>query len=401
MMTPVKLFALRVIAALPLLLSTNAWADDALRVTPPSAEIVQALGLAPFYTKHVDVAGFSVVASEKVPDAALLEAAWLIRHELEGRDDILRALAANKVRFVVMAQDEFTTNIPEHSTMKPAKYWDKRARGLGASRERPAVSCGVENLLCYPGDPYAPENILIHEFAHAIHQMGLSTVDKTFDARLQETYEAAMKDGLWENTYAASNKSEYWAEGAQSWFDTNRENDNQHNGINTRAELKKYDPRLAALLTEVFGDRPWRYQRPQERTAEDRVHLAGWDFEKSPRFAWPKELVDWNANTLRRAMVSTEDYVDVPLTPLPSEGAASSTKGGVASVLHFFNQRKTQVRLRWIDTAGKPHAYGLIAPTGDFMQHTFAGHTWVITDENDRPIGQCIAIDKPGKVVIQ
>ena len=47
----------------------------------------------------------------------------------------------------------------------------------------PATSCGEENLLCMRGDPYATENILIHEFAHTIHQIGLAQVDATFQNR--------------------------------------------------------------------------------------------------------------------------------------------------------------------------------------------------------------------------
>lgn len=401
MMRAVNHAAVASLAALLLLAFAGVLrAEETFRVTAPPQAVVEALDLAPFYKKLVDVSGFAVVSSESVPDAALLEAAWLIRRQLEGRDDILRALAGNKVRFAVMAHDEFTTAIPEHSTLKPAKYWDKRARGLGASGERPAVSCGAENLLCYPGDPYGKENILIHEFAHAIHQMGLNTVDPTFDKRLQEVYEAALRDGLWKNTYAASNRSEYWAEGTQSWFDTNRANDNQHNDIDTREELKAYDPRLAALLAEVYGDRPWRYRRPSDRNAEERAHLAAWDFAKSPRFSWPQELVDWNANSLRRAMVSTEDYADIPLAPLPSGGATASTNGGASTSIHFFNEHKTEVRLQWIDPEGKSHAYGIIAPTGDLMQQTYAGHTWLIMDDKNQPLGQAIALDKPGKVVI-
>ena len=48
----------------------------------------------------------------------------------------------------------------------------------------PYCSCGEENLLAYPGDPYAAENILIHEFAHNIHLRGMVNVDATFDTRL-------------------------------------------------------------------------------------------------------------------------------------------------------------------------------------------------------------------------
>ena len=64
---------------------------------------------------------------------ALLEAAYLIDKMLSKRPDILEALVRNKVRFAVMAATELTTDIPEHSDLKPNKYWDKRARGLGAT----------------------------------------------------------------------------------------------------------------------------------------------------------------------------------------------------------------------------------------------------------------------------
>src|SRR5262249_45526100 len=145
----------------------------------------------------VNVGGLPIVSSEKVSDFALLEAAYLINQMLSERPDILKALADNKVRFAVMAWSELTTDIPEHSDLQPGKYWDRRARGLGSTKRRPAVSCGEENLLNYPGDPYAKENILIHEFAHAIHQMGLNTIDETFDERLRKTYRRTMDKGLW------------------------------------------------------------------------------------------------------------------------------------------------------------------------------------------------------------
>jgi hypothetical protein len=243
-------------------------------------------GLDGFYRKHLDVMGLPVVGSANVSDFALREAAWIIRHMLAGREDILRALAAGRVRVAVMAWNEFTTDIPEHCRLEPKTYWDRRARGLGATRRAPAVSCGEENLLCFPGDPYARENILIHEFAHTIHQMGLSRVDPTFDKRLKAAYEHARVQGLWPNTYAITNRQEYWAEGVQCWFDNNRENDNCHGHVNTRVELEQYDPRLAELCREVFGANSWRYQKPMERDESGRAHLAGWDPSGSPSFHW-------------------------------------------------------------------------------------------------------------------
>ena len=147
-------------------------------------------------------------------------------------------------------------------------------------------------MLNFKGDPYSTENIMIHEFAHAIHSLGLRTVDPTFQPRLSKVYEDAKAKGLWKGTYAISNISEYWAEGVQSWFDTNRQNDSSHNHVDTRAELKSYDPALAKLVEEVFGDGPWRYVRPDKRTDLAESHLAGYEPGKGPRFQWEPELLE-------------------------------------------------------------------------------------------------------------
>ena len=260
-------------------------------VTAVPEEVRQRFQLAPFYQKYLQVCGLPVVGSSKVSDPALKEAAWLVRQMLDGREGILQAMARNKTRFVVMAWNEFTTDVPEHASLQPRIFWDRRARGLGATPDAPAVSCAEENLLGFPGDPYATENIGIHEFAHAIHEMGLKTVDPTFDNRLKNAYQKAVARGLWKGTYAGSNHEEYWAEAVQSWFDDNRENDALHNHVNTRAELKEYDPDLAQLCREVFGDRPWRYSRPSLREPSQRTHLAGYDPTQAPRFRWREETV--------------------------------------------------------------------------------------------------------------
>ena len=234
-----------------------------------------------------------IISSEKVNDYALKEAYFIIDKMASNMPEVLDAIAENKVRLVVMACQEMTTDVPEHSDLTPKKQWDRKTRGVGASTPRPAVRCGAENLLCYRGDPYFDENILIHEFAHVIHMMGLNFMDDTFDQRLKDTYQQAIDNGLWEGTYAISNHMEYFAEGTQSWFNNNRENDKEHNHINTRKELIAYDPPLAKILQEVFGDNNWSYHKPNERPESERCHLKGFDPKNSPKFVWPDELEQW------------------------------------------------------------------------------------------------------------
>src|SRR5262245_18086052 len=231
------------------------------RVTPVPASLRDGLKIDKFYQKCTDYNGLPILSSAKVSDAALLEARYLIGRMLAGRDDVLRALVKNRVRFVVMAPTEMTTDVPEQRHMKPKEYWDKRARGLGGR----VTSCGEENLLNLKGDRYRRENILIHEFAHAIHNYGLRSVDPTFDKRLRAAYARAMDKGLWEKTYAATNAGEYWAEGVQSYFDCNAPAGGVHNDVNTREKLAKYDPELFKLIDEVFRKSEFRYVRYNRR----------------------------------------------------------------------------------------------------------------------------------------
>jgi cyclophilin family peptidyl-prolyl cis-trans isomerase len=252
------------------------------KVAAVPGSLRDSLKLAPFYQKYLDADGLPVLGSTNVSDYAMLEARWILRHMLSHRPEILQIMASNRARLVVMAHNEYTTDIPEQANQAPKVFWDRRARGLGGRLS----SCAEENLLCFPGDPYSTENILIHEFGHAILNVGMRTIDPGFKDRVREAYRKATEAGLWKGTYAGTDVEEYWAEGVQDWFDNNRENDAQHNSVNTRTELKEYDPALAALCAEVFGETPWRYVKPMNRPAEERAHLTGFDPSKSPRFRW-------------------------------------------------------------------------------------------------------------------
>jgi len=266
---------------------------QAVRFAPPDAD-----GIPAFYTQRRLANGFPIVASARVNPLALDEAVFLVEQMLGQRPDVLQAMIESGSRLCILAHDEFTTDQPEFArlaaaaapgfpTLPPADYWDARARGMGGSERDPFCSCAEENLLGYPGDPYAAECILIHELAHNIHLRGMTNVDPTFDRRLKAAYQQAMAAGLWQGVYASVNHHEYFAEGVQSWFDNNRSNDHDHNHVDTREELIAYDPALAELCREVFGDTQLRYTKPATRL---RDHLAGYDPSTAPRFSWPERL---------------------------------------------------------------------------------------------------------------
>ncbi len=306
--------------------SANATATAAAPATPPAAAAASAsataspalavigppppeLNAPAFYRKHLAAEGYPILASEKVNDYALREAAYLINLMLAKRPDVRAAMIKSGSRLCIIAHNEFTTELPGWEHLKPKDYWDARARGMGGSQRDPLCSCAEENLLAFPGDPYAAENILIHEFAHNIHLRGMVNVDPTFDGRVKATYDAAMAAGLWKGKYAGVNHHEYFAEGVQSWFDNNRINDHDHNHVNTRALLLEYDPGLAALCREVFGDTVLKYSKPATRL---RDHLAGYDPATAPTFTWPARLDKVKAEIKAKAQARSDAAEKAP-----------------------------------------------------------------------------------------
>lgn len=151
-------------------------------------------------------------------------------------------------------------DLPEYAhicnTPENIAFWNKRARGFGGAPEDDfSASCGEENVLAFPGDKYVGENILIHEFAHLFHTIGIVGVEPDFNDRLEKCRQNAIAKGLWKDTYAISNKEEYFAECVQSFFNCNRysETPNKvHNAMNRRTKLKSYDPDMYQLLKEYF-----------------------------------------------------------------------------------------------------------------------------------------------------
>ena len=367
----------------------------------PPVTVRKTFNLDPFYEQWIDVEGLPVVASAKVNPYAVKEAAYLIRQVIGHLPDVLQALAENNVRFAVMAYNELTTQIPEHSDLQPDYYWDRRARGLGSTPARPAVSCGEENLLNYQGDPYSTENILVHEFAHAIHQMGLNTVDPSFDDRLQAMFDAAVEKGLWKDTYAITNRAEYWAEGTQSWFDTNRANDDQHNHVDTRDKLKEYDPALATLLTEIFGDMDWRYT--QAVTRMHLAHLRGFNPELSPKFQWSPELME--LTDLHQELRNPDSDGDGKWVNLKEQdlnllpNLKSEDDDGKTAII-FVNTTKSEIAYYWVDAEGNEESYGKIAPDSFVNHHTYTGHIWLIKDVNGRNLAVFCAAEKTGRALL-
>ena len=365
---------------------------------PPPQAVRDFFELDPFYQQWISVEGFPVVASEQVNPYALKEMAWLIWKVIGHRPDVLEALVKNSVRFSVIGYTELITEIPEYRDYGGG-FLLYKFRGFGGSEElgRPAVSEPEEQLLHYPGNNNS--NAAIHEFAHAIHKFGLPTIDPTFDNRLKGAYDAAIAKGLWEGTYASSDRREYWAEGTQAWF--HPQGFSSISGIgSTRQALKTYDPRLAALLAEVYGDSDWRYTPPAVRT--HLPHLQGFDPQSAPTFqGWPK-LEELERQFYNPSSDGGDYWVDLrPYDPnlLPRLNQ-SRTAGSPSEGIAFVNLTQARILVYWAGYDGTADYWTIVNPGGLRVNGGWTNDIWLIKDHNGKDLVLFQSKGKLGRAII-
>ena len=193
------------------------------------------------------------------PTTTLVRVAATLDEMLVQRPEMREAIVASGARIAVLAADEPLTSLPEYRyRAREDPDWstfDGRAmsslRGAGPTRWVPVTVIGEELVLCHPDQPYR-EDSLVHEVGHLVLNMGLEAPTGTggFRQQLGLLLGQAIQQGLWANTYAASNADEYWAVAVQAWFDVG----GSLNGVDTRLDLQVYDPDLAGWVAEVFGD---------------------------------------------------------------------------------------------------------------------------------------------------
>ena len=342
------------ITVLGIAISPLGAADAVFEVKPVSAELAAEYKLeASFYRKCTRVQEILIVTSDKVPDIAHLEAAYLFDRIMNDiKPQIAQRIRDKKVLCVLVGHAEMVSNLPQFPSDKTGKeldYYNWRNRGFLTTKEgRPTFLFSEEDVMEYEGGMQI-ESILIHEFGHVIDGAGF---DKELHERLDQAFKNSREKGIYNDGYAAQrfrrvssetpvglldalvksfpaesreflgkcldggdilvngkpskadvqvtkddkvlivfggskqcyaglNRAEYWAEGVQDWYDTNRTMDHDHNHIHTRDQLKSYDPELAKLCEDVLGTSTWRFVSPRTRAGSG--HLSGYQPDTAPK----------------------------------------------------------------------------------------------------------------------
>lgn len=296
----------------------NPIVDDYLRyvVTAPPPEIVERFKLdTTFYRKYADATGYPILASARVSDAAVALVRDQVNYMLGSRPDVRDTMIARGGRVVVMAETEYTMDVPEQrrwivpkyldprltpqeraryyepgglGSMSAEGYWNVRARGMGGT----LTSCAEENVLGRYGTRYWGTNICVHEFSHAIMGAGIGNADPKWFQAIVDGYKHAKSMCLrTASGYAGNTFNEYWAGGVE-WY--------VGNGGRDRAGLKAVDPRLYDVVSRLI---------PENKFLPGRANVANRTREEMNRYVrehnpewWTREQ-SRQAETARRAPV--------------------------------------------------------------------------------------------------
>ena len=151
----------------------------------------------------------------------------------------------------------------------------------------------------------------MHEFCHTIDST-LARIDPTWRAGANAAYKNAVAKGLFKDTYAGSNPAEYWAEIAQTYFDSDRVNNWNHGPIARREQLKIYDPEGYELVRTTFNLSPeqdWRYAWLQPLP---NVIAPPAKFKIDPyytKFTWAREFTVVGRQASDEALLKANDTI--------------------------------------------------------------------------------------------
>lgn len=220
-------------------------------IAPPSA-----VQLNSYYTKYTNCSGIPVIGNDEVPDEAFLVANETIDFMLQGMNNVRDKLIERGEYYILAPPGANARDVPEFAN----ESW-ATSTGAYGSELRAAVSSSA-GLLCMSfedGNADGHSNVFVHELSHMIDISGLRLVESGFQSALTSAYNNAMSQGLWTNTYAASNRQEYFSQCIQMYFEVgfpfveDPSGDGNWNHITTRAELQQYDPTIYNLIASRFN----------------------------------------------------------------------------------------------------------------------------------------------------
>lgn len=223
----------------------------------------------PYYTKfHVSKCGIVIKSCKEVKDETLRYAADAVDIMASKRPEIAAAMARMGADIALYPYTQHIFYIPEER-----ESYDESSlnvEGFGGTDDLPTTALAAANVeRDYEHALYPRNNILAHEFGHAFHLIGIRLGDPKLFKEIDDLYQkSVVAGGKWANSYAGTNRDEYFGQLTALWFaglDEAQEWTGVLGPVNTRDELLEYDPDAYALLEKIYPDDqyfppPWSKQ---------------------------------------------------------------------------------------------------------------------------------------------
>jgi len=223
-----------------------------------------------------------VPASVVEADKAKKEAIRILSAQMQGDKSVARRLIDNKVQVVVVPRNKLMTELSQFASLKGKKTFDGRifdtVRGSGGMEVDGKVYTAIteENLLggqcnivyngkklhCAYDEGYSTNS---HEFAHTIHNFGISVEDKKIISeaykKRKETAAKNLKDtNQWvdgrEGCYASKTYLEFFAQLSNAYLGANGGKDPYTGDTrqNTKKWVKDHEPTIFKLLETFYNN---------------------------------------------------------------------------------------------------------------------------------------------------
>ena len=169
---------------------------------------------------------------------------------------------------------------------------------------------------------------------------------------------------------------------------------------NTRQALKAYDPGLAALLTEIYGDSEWLYTPVETRT--NLPHLHGFNPQDSPVFTgWP-ELEALYQQLRNPNSDGGGEWVNLKLyNPDKLSSLTESNVLGDTTAFAFVNLSKVDVLLYGVHSDGTEGYWTRVPPGYIRVTSTKINEILIVKDANGRSLAVFRTEAKTGRALIR
>ena len=154
---------------------------------------------------------------------------------------------------------------------------------------------------------------------------------------------------------------------------------------------------MALNRKRVTVEGEWEEVGP-DVTEKFRVYFI--ELAPSPLTASPGRTFASNLQQERTAVLPNANVVELEPLACSLEDALVSKGGGRKTTIVFDNQTSKHRYVYWLDFDGQRASRGRLRPGGRLRQITYAGHIFVVTDEDDHCLSLYEVIAAPGKVTL-